>query len=39
MSKMFNFTYILKDMEGDSGRLLPNGSWTGIVGQLINQVL
>ena len=38
MSKILNFTYTLKDMNGDSGRYLSDGSWTGVVGQLATKV-
>lgn len=38
MSDKFNFTYELIELFYDWGRLLPNGTWTGIIGKLAKNV-
>ena len=38
MSKQFNFTYQFIDAKQDWGNILSDGTWTGIVGHLVNKV-
>jgi hypothetical protein len=38
MSQYFNFSYKIINCNYDWGILLPNKSWTGIIGKIVNKV-
>ena len=38
LAETFNFSYKVLDCDGHWGSLLPNNSWTGIVGKLASRV-
>ena len=39
MSKLFNFTFEIFDFKFNFGQLLPNNTWTGLIGSIASNVI